>query len=125
MEKELDEDDEEEDSFENLEEVSPIDPSATVNSFLGTDFERSQVYLQACPESLTDLSDGIRVPPVVVFLAFRGNLIIPFLWFTFPLLCLPITIGWLIAIQTLAYRESCHACLVSNCIEVIDKEWGH
>jgi hypothetical protein len=58
-------------------------------------------------------------------LAFRGNLIIPFLWFTFPLLCLPIMIGWLIAIRTLAYRESHWACQVSHCIEVIDKEWGH
>ncbi len=41
---ELDKEDEDEDSFENLEEVSAIDPSAIVNSFLGTDFERSQVH---------------------------------------------------------------------------------
>jgi hypothetical protein len=33
---ELDKDDEDEDSFENLEGVSAIDPSAIVNSFLGT-----------------------------------------------------------------------------------------
>jgi hypothetical protein len=39
LDEELDEDDEDEDSFENLEEVSAIDPSAIVNSFLGTDFE--------------------------------------------------------------------------------------
>ncbi len=45
LDEELDEDNEDEDSFENLEEVSAIDPSAIVNSFLGTDFERSQV----CP----------------------------------------------------------------------------
>ncbi len=43
LDEELDEDYEDEDSFENLEEVSTIDPSAIVNSFLGTDFERSQV----------------------------------------------------------------------------------
>ncbi len=42
---ELDKDDEDEDSFENLEEVSAIDPSAIVDSFLGTDFERSRVHL--------------------------------------------------------------------------------
>ncbi len=41
LDKELDKDNEDEDSFENLEEVSAIDPSAIVNSFLGTDFERS------------------------------------------------------------------------------------
>jgi hypothetical protein len=45
LDEELDKGDEDEDSFENLEEVSGIDPSAIVNSFLGTDFERSQV----CP----------------------------------------------------------------------------
>ncbi len=43
LEEELDKDDEDEDPFENLEEVSALDPSAIVNSFLGTDFERSQV----------------------------------------------------------------------------------
>ncbi len=45
LDEELDKDNEDEDSFENLEEVSAIDQSAIVNSFLGTDFERSQV----CP----------------------------------------------------------------------------
>ena len=45
LDEELDKDDEDEDSFENLEEVSAIDPLAIVNSFLGTDFERSQVHL--------------------------------------------------------------------------------
>ncbi len=45
LDEELDEDDEDENSFENLEEVSAIDPSAIVNCFLGTDFERSRV----CP----------------------------------------------------------------------------
>jgi hypothetical protein len=45
LDEELDKDDEDEDSFENLEEVSAIDPSAIVNYFLDTDFERSQV----CP----------------------------------------------------------------------------
>jgi hypothetical protein len=58
-------------------------------------------------------------------LAFRENLIIPFLWFMFPLLCSPITIGWLIAIQTLAYKESSRVHQASHCIKVIDKEWGH
>ena len=67
LDEELDEDNEDEDSFENLEEVSAIDPSAIVNSFLGTDFERSQVCPQACTESLADLSDGVLAPPVVVF----------------------------------------------------------
>jgi hypothetical protein len=69
LEEELDKDDEDEDSFENLEEVSAIDPSAIVNSFLGTDFERSRVYPQACTESLADLSvsDGFLAPPVVFF----------------------------------------------------------
>ncbi len=43
LDEELEEDNEDEDSIENLEEVSAIDPSAVVNSFLGTDFERSQV----------------------------------------------------------------------------------
>jgi hypothetical protein len=41
LDEELEEDNEDEDSFENLEEVSAIDSSAIVNSFLGTDFERS------------------------------------------------------------------------------------
>ena len=45
LDEELEEDNEDEDSFENLEEVSAIDPSAIVNSFLGIDFERTQV----CP----------------------------------------------------------------------------
>ena len=44
LDKELDEDDEDEDSFDNLEEVSAIDPSAIVNYFLGTDFETSRVH---------------------------------------------------------------------------------
>jgi hypothetical protein len=43
LDEELDEDNEDEDSFENLEEVAAIDPSAIDNSFLGTDFERSRV----------------------------------------------------------------------------------
>ncbi len=78
LEEELDEDNEDEDSFENLEEVSAIDPSAIVNSFLGTDFERSQVCLQACTESLADLSDGVLVPPVVVFWLLEEILSFPF-----------------------------------------------
>ncbi len=45
LDEELDKDNEDEISFDNLEEVSAIDPSAIVNSFLGTDFERSQVHL--------------------------------------------------------------------------------
>ncbi len=60
-----------------------------------------------------------------LLLAFRGNLIIPFLWFRFPVFCLPITISWLIEIQTLAYKESCWARIASHCIVVINKEWGH
>ncbi len=60
-------DDVDEDSFENLEEWSSIDPSAIVNSFLGTDFERSQVSPWACTESLADLLDGILAPPIVFF----------------------------------------------------------
>jgi hypothetical protein len=40
---EHDEDNEDEDSFENLEEVAAIDPSAIVDSFLGTDLERSRI----------------------------------------------------------------------------------
>ncbi len=44
LDEELDKDDEDENSFENLEEVSAIDPSAIVNFFLGTDFERSRVH---------------------------------------------------------------------------------
>ncbi len=39
LDEELDEDNEDEDFFENLEEWSSIDPSAIVNSFLGTDLE--------------------------------------------------------------------------------------
>ncbi len=72
------EDNEDEDSFENLEEVSALDPSAIVNSFLGTDFERSQVCPQACTKSLADLSDGILVPPFVVFWLFEEILSFPF-----------------------------------------------
>ncbi len=45
LDEELDEDNEDEDSCENLEEVSAIDSSAIANSFLGTDFERSRVRL--------------------------------------------------------------------------------
>jgi hypothetical protein len=41
LEEEFDKNNEDEDSFGNLEEVSAIDSSANVNSFLGTDFERS------------------------------------------------------------------------------------
>ncbi len=78
LDEELDEDDEDEDSFENLEEVSAIDPSAIVNSFLGTDFERSRVCLGACTESLADLSNGILAPPVVVFWFLEAILSFPF-----------------------------------------------
>ncbi len=39
LDEKLDEDDEDEDSFENLEERSSIDPSAIVNSSLGTDIK--------------------------------------------------------------------------------------
>ncbi len=67
LDEELDKDDEDEDSFENLEEWSSIDPSAIVNPFLGTDLERSQVSPWACTESLADLLDGILAPPVVFF----------------------------------------------------------
>ena len=45
LDEKLDKDDEDEDSFENLEEVSAMDSSAIVNSFLGNDFERSRVHL--------------------------------------------------------------------------------
>ncbi len=41
LDEEIDEGNEDEDSFENLEECSSIDPSSIVNSFLGTDLERS------------------------------------------------------------------------------------
>ncbi len=75
---ELDKDNEDEDSFENLDKVSAIDPSAIVNSFLGTDFERSRVHPQACTESLADLSDGILAPPVVVFWLLEEILSFPF-----------------------------------------------
>jgi hypothetical protein len=78
LEEELDEDDEDEESFENLEEVSAIDPSAIINSFLDTDFKRSQVHLQACTESLVDLSDGVPVPPAVIFWLLEEILSYPF-----------------------------------------------
>jgi hypothetical protein len=78
MDDELDKDDEDEDSFENLEEVSAIDPSAIVNSFLGTDFERSQVCPRASTESLADLSDGVLAPPVVAFWLLEEILSFPF-----------------------------------------------
>ncbi len=78
MEEELDKDNGDEESFENLEEVSAIDPSAIVNTFLSTDFERSQVCPQACTESLADLSDGILVPPAVVFWLLEEILSFPF-----------------------------------------------
>jgi hypothetical protein len=78
LEEELDEDNEDEESFDNLEEVSAIDPSAIVNSFLGTDFERSRVCPQACTESLADLSDGIIVPPAVIFWLLEEILSFPF-----------------------------------------------
>jgi hypothetical protein len=41
LEEELDKDNEDEESFEKLEEVSAIDQSVIVNSFLGTDFKSS------------------------------------------------------------------------------------
>jgi hypothetical protein len=78
LDEELDEDDEDEDSFENLEEVSAIDPSAIANSFLGTDFERSRVHPRACTESLADLSDGVLAPPVIVFWLLEEILSFPF-----------------------------------------------
>ncbi len=78
LDEELDKDNEDKDSFENLEEVSAIDPSAIVNSFLGTDFERSQVSPRACTESLADLSDGVLAPPVVVFWLLEEILSFPF-----------------------------------------------
>ncbi len=78
LEEELDKDDEDEDSFENLEEVSAIDPSAIVNSFLGSYFERSRVHPQACTESLVDLSDGAIVPPAIVFWFLEEILSFPF-----------------------------------------------
>ncbi len=45
LDEELDEDNEDEDFFENLEEVSAMGLSAIVNSFLGTDVERSRIRL--------------------------------------------------------------------------------
>ncbi len=78
LEEELDKDNEDEDSFKNLEQLSAIDPSAIVNSFLGTDFERSRVFPQACTESLVDLSDGVLVPPAVVFWLLEEILSFPF-----------------------------------------------
>ncbi len=45
MDEELDKDNEDEDSLVNLQELSAIDTSAIVNSFLGTEFERSRVHL--------------------------------------------------------------------------------
>jgi hypothetical protein len=96
LEEELDKDNEDEDSFENLEEVSAIDPSAIVN-FLGHDFVRSKVYLQVCTESLADLSDGILVPPAVVFWLLEKILSFPFCGLHFYFF-MPITICWLIAI---------------------------
>ena len=46
LDEELDQDDEEEDSFENLEEWPSIDPSAIVNSFLGTDLEDHELVCE-------------------------------------------------------------------------------
>ncbi len=67
LDEELDKDDEDEDFFENLQEWSSIDPSAIVNSVLGTDLERSGVSPWACMESLADLLDGFLAPPIVFF----------------------------------------------------------
>ncbi len=78
LDEELDKDNEDEDSFENLEEVLAIDPSAIDNSFLGTHFERSQVCPQACTESLADLSDGVLAQPVIVFWLLEEILSFPF-----------------------------------------------
>jgi hypothetical protein len=78
LDEELDKDDEDEDSFENLEEVSAIDPSVIANSFLGTDFERSRVCPGACTGSLADLSDGVLAPPVVIFWLLEKILSFPF-----------------------------------------------
>ncbi len=96
LEEELDEGNEDEESYENLEEVTAIDPLAIVNSFLGTDFERSWVCLQACTESLADLSDGILVPPAVVFWLLEEILSFPFcgLHFIF-FVCPSWLVGWL------------------------------
>jgi hypothetical protein len=78
LEEDHNEGDEDKEFFENLEEVSAIDPSAIVNSFLGSDFERSQVHLQACTESLADLSDGVLVSPAIVFWLLDEILSFPF-----------------------------------------------
>ncbi len=67
MDEDLDKDNEDEDSFESLEKESAIDPSAIINSFLGTDSERPQVHPRACTESLADLSDGVLELPVIIF----------------------------------------------------------
>ena len=90
---EHDEDNEDEDSFENLEEVSVLDPSAIVNSFVGTDFKRSQVCLQACRESLADLSDGVLVPPFVIFWLFEEILSFPFCGLHFLFFVCPSLVG--------------------------------
>ncbi len=78
MDEEFDKDNEDEDSFENLEEVSALDPSVIVNSFLGTVFKRSRVCLGACAESLPDLSDGVLASPVVFFWLLEKILSFPF-----------------------------------------------
>jgi hypothetical protein len=82
LDEELHKDNEDEDSFENLEGVSAIESSAIINFFLGTDFERSRVHPQACTESLADLSDGVLAPPVIVFW-----LLVAILSFSFCGLC--------------------------------------
>jgi hypothetical protein len=93
LEEKLDKDNEDEDSFENLEEVSALDPSAIVNFCLGTDFERSRVHPQACTESLADLSDGVLVPPFVIFWLFEEILSFPFCGLHFLFFVCPSPVG--------------------------------
>ncbi len=96
LEEEFDKNNEDEDSFGNLEEVSAIDSSANVNSFLGTDFERSWVHPQACTGSLADLSDGILVPPAIVFWVSEEILSFPFCGLRFLFFVCPSgLVGWL------------------------------
>jgi hypothetical protein len=93
LEEELNKDDEDEDSFENLEEVSALDPSAIVNSFLCTDFKRSQVCPRACTDSLADLLDGVLVPPFVAFWLFEEILSFPFCGLCFLFFVCPSPVG--------------------------------
>ncbi len=96
LDEELDKDDENEDSFENLEEWSSIDPSAIVNSFLGTDLERSQVSPWGYIESLADLLDRVLAPPVDFFWLLEEITSFPFGGLIFQLfVCTSGLVDWL------------------------------